>query len=237
MLGDFINRVLILFVGYAYPAFECYKIVEKNRVEIEELRFWCQYWILVAMLTVSERIADVFVSWLPMYGEAKLAFFLYLWYPKTKGTGYVYENLLRPIMSKHEKDIDQKILELRTRAWDLAIYYCHNCTVLGSAKFFEMLHYLAGQSAMFNQTPRGTQNSGKQKKRSSSTGPQPSSPTIGRVVTEPMKSHLGKVHTRTPSEPTIPEDHPYPDSPSVPASPNHSLLQARLRLRPQNPYQ
>lgn len=59
-------------------------------------------------------------------------------------------------MSKHEKDIDQKILELRTRAWDLAIYYCHNCTVLGSAKFFEMLHYLAGQSAMFNQVKQNT---------------------------------------------------------------------------------
>lgn len=33
-----------LILGYAYPAFECYKTVEKNRVEIEELRFWCQYW-------------------------------------------------------------------------------------------------------------------------------------------------------------------------------------------------
>lgn len=30
--------------GYAYPAYECYKAVEKNRPEIEQLRFWCQYW-------------------------------------------------------------------------------------------------------------------------------------------------------------------------------------------------
>lgn len=30
--------------GYAFPAYECYKAVEKNRPEIEQLRFWCQYW-------------------------------------------------------------------------------------------------------------------------------------------------------------------------------------------------
>ena len=35
-----------LILGYTYPAFECYKTVEKNKVDIEELRFWCQYWYL-----------------------------------------------------------------------------------------------------------------------------------------------------------------------------------------------
>lgn len=30
--------------GYAYPAYECYKTVEKNKPEIEQLLFWCQYW-------------------------------------------------------------------------------------------------------------------------------------------------------------------------------------------------
>ncbi len=31
-------------LGYAYPAYECFKIVERNRPDLEELRFWCQYW-------------------------------------------------------------------------------------------------------------------------------------------------------------------------------------------------
>lgn len=33
-----------MVLGYAYPAFECFKTVENNKVQIEELRFWCQYW-------------------------------------------------------------------------------------------------------------------------------------------------------------------------------------------------
>ncbi|CAA0837827.1 HVA22-like protein j [Striga hermonthica] len=89
MIGELITSCLLLVLGYAYPAFQCFKTVEKNRVEITELRFWCQYW-------------------LPMYGEMKLALFIYLWYPKTKGTGVIYDTLLRPYVSKHETDIDRR---------------------------------------------------------------------------------------------------------------------------------
>ncbi|XWS20969.1 hypothetical protein CRYUN_Cryun30bG0014900 [Craigia yunnanensis] len=84
MIGSFLTRGLTMVFGYAYPAYECYKTVEINKPEIEQLRFWCQYWILVAVLTVCERIGDAFISWVPMYSEAKLAFFIYLWYPKTR---------------------------------------------------------------------------------------------------------------------------------------------------------
>ncbi|KAH0764339.1 hypothetical protein KY285_000210 [Solanum tuberosum] len=141
MLGELITSSLVLVLGYAYPAFECYKTIEKNRVEIEELRFWCQYWIIVALLRIFESIGDVFMTWLPMYSEAKLALIIYLWYPKTKGTGYIYDTLLKPYVSRHEPDIDRGFLEFRTRAFDLAIYYWQNCTELGQAKFFQLLDF------------------------------------------------------------------------------------------------
>ncbi|TQD69662.1 hypothetical protein C1H46_044806 [Malus baccata] len=149
MLGSLLTRILILSLGYAYPAFECYKTVEKNRVEIEELRFWCQYWIIVAMLAVLERVGDVFISWLPMYGEGKVALFIYLWYPKTQGTGFVYKTFLRPYVAKHETDIDRKLLEMRARAWDLTVFYWQNCAQYGHAAFLQALQYLAANSTNF----------------------------------------------------------------------------------------
>ncbi|KAK7854842.1 hva22-like protein h [Quercus suber] len=33
-----------LVFGYAYPAYECSKTVERNKPEMEQLFFWCQYW-------------------------------------------------------------------------------------------------------------------------------------------------------------------------------------------------
>ena len=91
--------VFRLVLGYAYPAYECFKTVELNKPEIEQLRFWCQYWyvlvtcrmkdfifqfylassylwlkekllilipffrILVAALTIFERVGESFISW------------------------------------------------------------------------------------------------------------------------------------------------------------------------------
>ncbi|WJX32206.1 hypothetical protein P8452_20556 [Trifolium repens] len=63
--------------SYAYPTYECHKGVEKNKPEIEQLRFLVPelLWTLVVVLTVCERLVDTFISWFLMYSEAKLAFF------------------------------------------------------------------------------------------------------------------------------------------------------------------
>ncbi|KAL8172100.1 hypothetical protein V2J09_023904 [Rumex salicifolius] len=170
MIGSFLTRGLVMIFGYAYPAYECFKTVEKNKPEIEQLRFWCQYWILVAVLTVCERIGDTFVSWIPMYSEAKLAFFIYLWYPKTKGTTYVYDSFFKPYVEKHETDIDRNLMELRTRAGDMAVIYFQKAASYGQTRIFDILQYVASQSTP---APRPQQNQGPRATRQPPTRAQP----------------------------------------------------------------
>ncbi|CAN6902864.1 unnamed protein product [Brassica oleracea var. botrytis] len=148
MIGSFLTRGLVMVFGYAYPAYECYKAVEKNKPEIQQLRFWCQYWILVAALTVFERVGDTFASWLvvPLYSEAKLAFFIYLWFPKTRGTTYVYDSFFRPYVAKHENEIDRNLVELRTRAGDMAVIYCRKAVCYGQTRVTDILQFVALQS-------------------------------------------------------------------------------------------
>lgn len=262
MLGDFITRCFVLILGYAYPAFECYKTVEKNRVEIEELRFWCQYWILVAFLTVFERIVDIFVSWLPMYGEMKVAFFIYLWYPKTRGTGYVYETLLRPYVAKHETDIDRKILELRARAWDFFIQYWQNCTQLGQSTLVQIFQQLIAQSTKF--TTSNNQKSGEKEDQNEeppqpapanvslsllksparqtsknkkwlppTPPPTPAATVFTRGMSDSPRSNAAQAHFRNQSEEaTVPEQEIPPSSPM-----SDRLHEARFRLRRTKPQQ
>eukprot|EP00250_Pteridium_aquilinum_P003747 c14046_g1_i1 orf=153-848(+) len=102
--------------------------------------------MIIAVLTMLERLGDTFISWLPMYNEAKLAFIIYLWYPKTKGTTYVYSTFLRPFVANHERDIDRHLNELRTRAGDLAFQYWQRGSVYAQSRFMEVLQYVASQS-------------------------------------------------------------------------------------------
>ncbi|CAK9178425.1 unnamed protein product [Ilex paraguariensis] len=183
MIGSFLTRGLVMVFGYVYPAYECYKTVEMNKPDIEQLRFWCQYWILVAVLTVCERIGDTFVSWVPMYSEAKLAFVIYLWYPKTKGTTYIYDSFFRPYVTKHETEIDRNLLELRTRAGDIAVLYWQKAASYGQTRVFEILQYIASQSTSRPGPPRTQQGArvrqptaASNRKSAATTKPQPEEP-------------------------------------------------------------
>ncbi|XP_015583793.2 putative HVA22-like protein g isoform X2 [Ricinus communis] len=149
MIGSFLSRALIMIFGYAYPAYECFKVVEKTESEMEQLLFWCQYWILVAMLTVCERVGDNLLSWLPMYSEAKLAFFIYLWHQKTRGTMYVYNCFFQPFVRKHETEIDDRLLELRVEGGRMALVYWEKAAIYGQAKLFEILQFASSQSALW----------------------------------------------------------------------------------------
>ncbi|KAJ8468021.1 hypothetical protein OPV22_030573 [Ensete ventricosum] len=202
MIGSFITRSLALILGYAYPAYECFKAVELNRPDIEQLLFWCQYWILVAALTVFERVGDNFISWIPMYSEAKLAFFVYLWYPKTKGTTYVYETFFRPYVAKHENEIDRNLLELRTRAGDIMVLYFQKVASYGQTRIFEILQYVASQSPSQSSRTHPVQRQPQQpvRRTTSTTAAKepaeqlkqaksiPSSPTKSHQPQEPLKA-------------------------------------------------
>ncbi|XP_004959624.2 putative HVA22-like protein g [Setaria italica] len=145
MAVSFITRLLTLALGYAYPAYDCYKTLELNTPQMEQLRFWCQYWILLAFLTAFERFADCAVSWLPMYGEAKLALVVYLWHPNTMGAGRVYGDYLRPFLAAHEADIDRGLLELRARAADATASHLQAAVSLGRAFLFEVVRRVSSR--------------------------------------------------------------------------------------------
>lgn len=144
-----------MMLGYAYPAFECFKAMEnRDGINVGHLQFWCQYWVIVAILTVFERFFDIFVSWLPLYAETKLAFFIYLWHPKTKGTSWVYAAFLRPLVVQHEPDIEEKLMRFRARSADLLLFYIKNFTDQGKNMFLELLHMVTTQPTGSSSAPQ-----------------------------------------------------------------------------------
>lgn len=57
----------------------------------------------------------------------------------------MYETFFRPYIQRHESEIDRTLLELRTRAADFAVSYCHKAMTYGQTRFFEVLQFIASQ--------------------------------------------------------------------------------------------
>ncbi|KAJ8616567.1 hypothetical protein MRB53_035939 [Persea americana] len=87
-------------------------IIFTSKCEIEQLRFWCQYWILLAVLTVSDKVGyrcTVKPNWHSLFICGILK----------QREQHVYDAFLRPYVAKHETEIDCNLLELRARAGNI----------------------------------------------------------------------------------------------------------------------
>jgi len=58
----------------------------------------------------------------------------------------VYDSFFRPYVAKHETEIDRNLLELRTRAGDIAVLYWQKAASYGQTRVFDILQYVAAQS-------------------------------------------------------------------------------------------
>ena len=114
-------RVLLVLAGYVYPGYLCFKQLKKPKRDEVAVADWCTYWMCMAALAAVELLADAFVSWAPLYYEAKIAFVVYLWHPRTRGAAFVYESMLAPRIAAHEENIDRALSEAQARAGD-ALY-------------------------------------------------------------------------------------------------------------------
>jgi len=70
-----------------------------------------------------------------------------------QGTGFIYETVLRPYVSKHENDIDRTIQEWKARGWDYAIFYWQYLAQFGQTAFVQALQQLASQSSKLSAKP------------------------------------------------------------------------------------
>jgi receptor expression-enhancing protein 1/2/3/4 len=58
----------------------------------------------------------------------------------------VYDTFFRPYLSRHETRIDRHLLEMHTRASDIASLFFQRFATYGQSRIYEVLEYVASQS-------------------------------------------------------------------------------------------
>lgn len=107
MISALVSRFVILVFGTLYPAYSSYKAI-KTRNTKEYLK-WMMYWVIFALFTCAETVADLFVCWLPFYYELKIIFIIWLLSPATQGSKIIYKKIVHRQLAKHEEEIDTYI--------------------------------------------------------------------------------------------------------------------------------
>ena len=64
-------------------------------------------------MKLVETILDVILFWVPLYATIKLMILLWLAYPDTRGAQQIYDSVIRPLLMRHEKEIDDTLADLK----------------------------------------------------------------------------------------------------------------------------
>ncbi|XP_043839747.1 receptor expression-enhancing protein 3 [Dromiciops gliroides] len=121
MVSWMISRAVVLVFGMLYPAYYSYKAVKTKNVK-EYVR-WMMYWIVFALYTVIETLADLTVAWFPLYYEMKIAFVIWLLSPYTRGASLIYRKFLHPLLSSKEREIDDYIVQAKERGYETMVNF------------------------------------------------------------------------------------------------------------------
>lgn len=102
------SQFLCSFIGFLYPAYASVKAIESHQKEDDTK--WLTYWVVYSAFALLEFFTDIFLFWIPFYWFIKCLFLMYCMVPTSyNGSITIYNNIIKPFVLKHEKEVDQAI--------------------------------------------------------------------------------------------------------------------------------
>ncbi|EGR31443.1 TB2 HVA22 family protein, putative [Ichthyophthirius multifiliis] len=100
----FLGKFLTSVVGILYPGYMSFKAIETK--DDNDDKQWLTYWVVFGFLHIFDAPLGWLLSFFPFYYPLKLMFYIFLFYPKTKGALKIYNSFLREKISKYQSFID-----------------------------------------------------------------------------------------------------------------------------------
>jgi len=104
------------FIGFLYPAYMSVKAIESSS-KADDTQ-WLTYWVCFALLSVIEFAEEEILAWFPIYWLVKCMFCVYLFLPMTLGAHKVYQCAIRPIFSKCQQTLQDRLGNLANKTAD-----------------------------------------------------------------------------------------------------------------------
>eukprot|EP00803_Ostreobium_quekettii_P006640 evm.model.scf_3238.2 EVM.evm.TU.scf_3238.2 scf_3238:7083-9310(+) len=102
-------------VGFVYPAYASFKALETKETG-DDIQ-WLTYWVVYAVFMTLDVFAGELLGWIPLFYEMKLLFIIWMIVPQFKGAKVMYDNYIKPFLTKHASRFDP-IFETTTKIID-----------------------------------------------------------------------------------------------------------------------
>ena len=106
--------ILTLLITVLYPAAKSIQALETENTDDD--KEWLTYWIIFGIFTLMDDFLGFLLSLIPYYFWVKLAFFVFLFAPQTKGSMIIYDKVVKPFLDIYKKDIEGLISEIKGSA-------------------------------------------------------------------------------------------------------------------------
>jgi receptor expression-enhancing protein 5/6 len=124
VLIGYLDVYITNIVGIVFPTYWSIKAIES--AEADDDKQWLTYWIVFALFSLTDLFSGFILRFIPFYFFFKLIFLIVLMAPNIRGATIVYDNVIRKIFLKYEKDLDNltsKITKTSENAADLTRTY------------------------------------------------------------------------------------------------------------------
>lgn len=118
--------ILVLFGGtiltvvftVVYPSIQSIKAIESAGENDD--KEWLTYWTIFGLFHLVDEFGGYLLSFIPFYFYIRLAFFVFLMAPQTKGALTIYKYLVGPVLKQYKQSIQDFIDEIKGSASDVA---------------------------------------------------------------------------------------------------------------------
>lgn len=110
------TTILTLGITVLYPAAQSIKAIESNGKDDD--KEWLTYWIIFGLFTLIDDFFGFVLAMIPYFFWIKLAFFVFLFAPQTKGALKIYNAVAKPLLDQYRPVIEKLIADVQGVAKD-----------------------------------------------------------------------------------------------------------------------
>lgn len=101
------RSIVVSLIFFFYPAYKSFEALKSEKTCDDKK--WLTYWVVFGFFYAFDGLFKFFLGWMWGFELIRIAALAYVLHPALCGHQKVYDNFLKPFLTKYEENVDQYI--------------------------------------------------------------------------------------------------------------------------------